>query len=168
MDTTDELDALFKEAIGTFEGLLERAHTEQPPERPFACKAGCTSCCYQPEITITAIEVFRLAKFIGAQFSDDQIADLIKTLPETLKLPLVPLDPTSWSQTVCPLLRDGVCSVYDARPLVCRGGNSYDDFDCEMAREQNRQHMIIRNYALQERAARLTIEVLQIGMASAG
>ena len=98
MDTTDELDALFKEAIGTFEGLLERAHTEQPPERPFACKAGCTSCCYQPEITITAIEVFRLAKFIGAQFSDDQIADLIKTLPETLKLPLVPLDPTSWSQ----------------------------------------------------------------------
>ena len=166
MDHADELAQLGQEAVGAFDSLLERAQAEHPPERPLACRAGCSHCCYQPEISVTAIEVFRIADFVIEQFSDKEVENLVNTLSDGAK-PSPPPDPASWSLIACPLLRDGACSVYAVRPLVCRGANSYEVSDCERAREQNRRHPTIRNYGPQERAALLTIEALRQGMADA-
>ncbi len=168
MTSTDELTALSEQAIDAFNGLLERAHAEQPPERTLACRDGCSHCCYQPEITVTAIEIFRVAGFILSQFSQKEVEILTKALVKNTASSSPSADPASWTLAACPLLQDGVCSVYTVRPLVCRGANSYDVSDCERARQQNRQQPTIHIYSPQEQAADLTIGALQQGIVSAG
>jgi len=163
MDMIDELGALGEEAVAAFDDLLRRALIEQPLKQPLACRAGCAHCCHQPEITVTAIELFRVADFITAQFAPEQIASLLTVPPS-------PISDTqaSWVLKVCPLLREGACSVYTARPLVCRSINSYDVSDCERARRQNRQQPTIRTYGPQERAGYLTLEMVQQGISATG
>lgn len=168
MNTTEEFTALGEEAVDAFDSLLKRAQAEQPPEHPPACRVGCSHCCYQPEITVTAIEVFRVADFILSEFSPGEIDILTQSLTGHAESPSPSPEPVSWTLVACPLLRDSTCSVYAARPLVCRGANSYDISDCERARAQNRQYPTIHNYGPQEQIANLTIEALQQGIASAG
>ena len=163
MDMIDELGSLGEEAVAAFDELLKRALIEQPLEHQLACRSGCVHCCYQPEITVTAIELFRVADFITVQFAPEQIASLLTAFPRP-----VSDTQTSWVLKVCPLLREGACSVYTARPLVCRSINSYDVSDCERARQQNRQQPTIRIYGPQERAGYLTIEMLQQGISATG
>jgi len=166
MDGMDELSALAHEAVEAFEALLKRGQVEQPPEQPLACRAGCAHCCYQPEVTVTAIELFRVADYVVAHFSPDQIATLTSGATAKPVLPTASSD--TWVLRACPLLVDGACSVYEARPLVCRSINSYAVSDCERARRQNRQQPTIRTYGPQERAGYLTLDMLQQGIAATG
>jgi len=168
MNSVDELAALSEEAIETFVGLLERARADQPPEHVVVCRAGCPHCCYQPEITVTAIEVFRVADFIFSHFTDDEVEHLLETLPPKATTAQATLESSTWSLKACPLLRDGSCSVYAARPLLCHGGNSYDASDCERARTNNHRVASIWNYGLQERAGYLTQAALRQGITDAG
>jgi len=163
MTDTDELTALGEAAIEAFDGLLHQAKAEQPPAHPLACDKGCADCCHQPEVTVTAIEIFRIADYIRLHFT----AEKIKSLAQIPASKLNP-DRTFWILTACPLLIDGACSVYPVRGLVCRSANAYDASDCKRARQQNRHQAIIENYGPQERAAFLTLEALQQGIAAAG
>jgi len=166
MDTTDELTGLGQDAVEAFDGLLKRALIEQALEQPLACKAGCAHCCHQPEITVTAIELFRVSDFIMAHYTDAQNADLIPHLASDAASALAAGQ--SWTLRACRLLIDGACSVYEARPLVCRSINAYDVSECETARSQNREQPIIRTYGPQERAGYLTIQMLQKGISATG
>jgi len=168
METTEDLIALGKEATNAFDMLLERAQSEQPPEHTLACRHGCSHCCYQPEVTVTAIEIFRVSAFITSHCSAEEITALISILPEPTHSPKPSSAPTPWVLIACPLLIDGACSVYDARPLVCRGANSYNVRDCQRAREQNRRQPTIHNYRPQEKAAHLTVDMLRQGIADTG
>ena len=166
MDSIDELTGLAQDAVAAFDELLQRALIAQPLAHSLACRSGCAHCCYQPEITVTAIELFCVADFVTAQFTPEQITLLMVAPPS-------PVGPSTdaaapWVLVACPLLREGACSVYEARPLVCRSINSYAVSDCERARRQNRQQQTIRTYGPQERAAYLTLDMLQQGIAASG
>jgi len=70
------------------------------------CKAGCSKCC------MTDISVFEIEA--------DRIIDYVNSLEETAKTALQ----AKWKEPVekgaCTFLYEGQCSIYEARPLICR------------------------------------------------
>jgi len=72
------------------------------------CRRGCAFCCYV-DVVVTPLEAIRLAR--GGP----------PRAPAVVSRPRSP----------CPLLADGVCSVYAARPLACRAIFSTDVGQCE-------------------------------------
>lgn len=65
------------------------------------CAKGCNHCCTYP-VTVSEIEIQNIENSTG-----------IKRKPIILKQERSKFTP-------CPFLKDGACSIYDARPFVCR------------------------------------------------
>ncbi len=72
------------------------------------CRRGCAFCCYV-DVVVTPLEAIRLAR------------------RGTVRAPAAVAGP----RQPCPLLEDGACSVYAARPLACRAIFSTDAGQCE-------------------------------------
>ena len=89
-----------------------------------ACRAGCGTCCHVP-VGVQAHEVLLAAEFIQtrfpaaeleaviARFADHRAAFAGRTLNERAAI-----------RTPCAVLRDGSCSIYEARPEACRSHHS--------------------------------------------
>ncbi len=107
------------------EGLLTRA-----PAGSVACKAGCDHCCYQP-VGVTAPEALAIFDHLKQTRSVEALAQLTahvaKRHEQTRDLSAA--ERFSPEQP-CPFLESGHCSVYEVRPLACRGMNSLDADDC--------------------------------------
>ena len=95
-------------------GLFDRT-VPAAAKAMIACTRGCSHCCQQL-VTLTAAEAFTVAAQIRnrPQAVNAVAAADAKTrglsLEQRLKV-------HEW----CPLLEDGLCSVYEARPLGCHG-----------------------------------------------
>jgi hypothetical protein len=97
-----------------------------PPERAIACAAGCAWCCHQA-VPVSAAEAAALVAHLRGRRSPDQLAALAtrageraakrRSLPAAERVP-------------CVLLDGDRCSAYDARPLHCRGYNSFSIDAC--------------------------------------
>ncbi len=107
------------------EGLLARA-----PRGAVACKAGCDHCCYQ-SVGVTAPEALAILDHLGRTRTSEELsalrAHVAKRHDETRGLSATerfsPEHP-------CPFLVSASCSIYEARPLSCRGMNSLDASEC--------------------------------------
>ena len=101
---------------------------------PLHCKAGCHYCCCKPGVLLSIPELLRILARIHSTFSK---ADVL-ALGERAKRYGEQVAGRNFNDLVdesvpCPLLVDGLCSVYDVRPLVCRGYNSTDVDACKKA-----------------------------------
>lgn len=82
-----------------------------------ACHKGCHHCCYHP-ITVSLLEAVTLYRWLqengiwnSVRTKMQEMADQTRGLSfEVWMLSLIP----------CPLLQDGVCRAYEARPFACR------------------------------------------------
>jgi hypothetical protein len=108
----------------------ERPAVEGRRQPEFACKSGCSWCCRQM-VSLAPAEAATIARFVRNTFKPAQIA----ALRERLKA----LDEKSrglgvWGRAKlkepCAFLVDGACSIYEARPLRCRGLYSRDAEHC--------------------------------------
>jgi Fe-S-cluster containining protein len=113
---------------------LEIVNNEYSP--PLNCKEGCSYCCCKPGVLTSIPEFLRILKYIKSTFS----ADAISTLNEHARQYAAQMEGRSFNDLVdesvpCPLLVDGRCSVYEFRPLVCRGYNSTNVNACRRAHE---------------------------------
>lgn len=106
------------------------------------CKAGCCFCCYY-QVDISIPETLVIAGFIKESWSADEIETLINRLVETReKLKQFADDDNhlrrTYAKIPCPLLQvdKGLCSVYDMRPITCRGHFSADVGKCESSLER--------------------------------
>lgn len=86
--------------------LYEATLEANPPAASLACRKGCNWCCYST-VAATAPEI--LLVWSAANDHAPTAADAAAGA----KLP-------------CMMLRDGVCSIYLSRPLMCRVANSLD------------------------------------------
>ena len=84
-----------------------------------ACKKGCSNCCYHP-VLITVLEGLLIHRWLVAHGRwSKQIQTLLANHAEKTKD--LPFELWFLSMTACPLLdKEGRCSVYEARPEVCR------------------------------------------------
>jgi Fe-S-cluster containining protein len=107
-------------------------------EAPIACGRGCAHCCYIPWVDASPAEVLFVAKAISPA-ERRQVAEAVAAKSERVRGKS--LQERAGIITACPLLKDGACSVYAARPLACRTLVSTDSGTCrraymELSREQ--------------------------------
>ena len=89
-----------------------------------ACRPGCDFCCRVP-MGVQAHEVFLVAEYIRAHFSPEEQAGVVaRTAAHRERV--AALQPSDYGQLfeACALLKDGRCTVYKARPEVCRAHHS--------------------------------------------
>lgn len=88
--------------------------------RPVHCKKGCNYCCHQA-VFANSYELHYLGNYIKRQFDFSDILR-IKEQADSKNKTTSTLDEKSVLnyKSPCPLLKDGSCSVYAARPMACR------------------------------------------------
>lgn len=123
------VDAVLSIAFDSFDGNVEIQAEGQPA---IACHKGCATCCTL-RVTATAPEVLLIARYIKAtahllaQADIDltrRVADadaVTRGLSEAERVKL---------RRRCAYIQNGVCVIYQVRPLACRGHASYDKKAC--------------------------------------
>lgn len=96
-----------------------------------ACRAGCSWCCsLVAESSVP--EVLAIARYLRETLDADQLAVCLSEIERVLE------ERRSGRRPQCPLLKDGLCTVYPIRPLTCRAWNSYDADACRTYAETGR------------------------------
>lgn len=126
-----------EKTVAKLESLADQEIDKVSERQPVACCAGCWFCCTQ-RVQASVPEILRVATYIQENWTPDQIGELMTRI-ESYRSKLAARETNSAIRTfrqVCPLLLDQKCSVWSARPLVCRGYGSFNASDCE-ARMKN-------------------------------
>lgn len=115
------------EAAGLAQALAERSLRAHPSGAAIACAKGCNYCCHG-FVGVLPPEAFRIAEIV----SGGRPAGIDARTVRARAAPLIGLTPAAriGRKLPCPLLADGMCSVYAARPLVCRQTTSLSLPDC--------------------------------------
>jgi hypothetical protein len=101
------------------------------PERPPACRPGCAHCCYQA-VGVSAPEVFAIYDHLRATRPPDELESAVRRIREAddRTRGMTSADRLS-PDLPCPFLDEERCTIYEVRPLACRGTNSLDAAACE-------------------------------------
>lgn len=95
-----------------------------------ACRAGCDTCCHE-RVAVQAHEVLIVAQHVQATFAPSELEALIARCAEHRRqFESRDVESTEPPRTPCVLLREGNCSVYEARPEACRAHHSFDAEAC--------------------------------------
>lgn len=129
---------------------------------PLACKRGCIHCCHN-QVSLTAPEALFLGFHLLETRSPQQLQEL-----ELRALALVERMRGKSRQEIgmerhlypCLFLEQGNCSIYPARPLVCRGWNSVSEAMCLESNQSGDALAPIENHAI----VRLLAESIQLGL----
>ena len=93
-----------------------------PSKAQHACAPGCSFCCYLP-VDVLAPEAFRIAAHVQQRHTPAGLATLVYQLGVQNQL--------GPGIRPCVFLTQGRCSIYEVRPMVCRGYNSLSRERCE-------------------------------------
>lgn len=124
---------MMTQAVGLAEGILATARIVESPSQEKACRSGCSFCCYL-QVDLSVPEVLRIASYLRESLSPQDLQSLRDRLScvQQQIAGMTSIERLE-AKVPCPLLKDGKCSVYEARPLVCRGYSSYDWVSCAYA-----------------------------------
>jgi len=101
---------------------------------PLHCKKACSFCCRKPGVLISVPELVRILRYVSEEFDDEAVSALReRSSTYAAQVASQDLHRPSDTSVPCPLLAHDLCSVYDARPLVCRGYNSTSVEACKRA-----------------------------------
>jgi Fe-S-cluster containining protein len=113
---------------------LARDAADKVPESGIPdCRAGCAWCCHF-HVAATPAEVLLIVDGLRRTLEADELAALrgrVAAADDRVR----GLDSRERrrARIACPLLVNGMCSVYADRPLACRGYNSLDVASCQQA-----------------------------------
>jgi Fe-S-cluster containining protein len=100
--------------IGSLSGMAQKHGN------PVHCKKGCAWCCHQA-VFASSHELHYLGNFIKGRFSDEEIALLRERAKAKNKTTsILKKEALLNYKSPCPLLKNGACSAYEARPMACR------------------------------------------------
>jgi len=87
---------------------------------PVDCKKGCFYCCHQA-VFANSYELHYLGNFINNTFyTTEKDAVIKRAVEKNDKTKKMNDDEVLHYKSPCPLLVDGACSAYNARPMACR------------------------------------------------
>jgi Fe-S-cluster containining protein len=105
---------------------LTAAIESLPSRAQHACAPGCDFCCYLP-VDVLAPEAFRIAAHLEQTRSPEELATLVYQLGAQGQ--------HDFGVRPCVFLANGRCSIYEVRPMVCRGYNSLSKERCKAYRD---------------------------------
>jgi hypothetical protein len=128
--TLEKAVELGRSAMAGTSKIAEGALRLSPDHAP-ACQPGCSHCCYQA-VGVTAPEVFAIYDQLRRTCAPAELDAVVRRIRDaddetrgmTSAQRLSPDLP-------CPFLNGEQCSIYEVRPLACRGKNSLDAGACE-------------------------------------
>jgi len=94
LDTYETSDQLVAEQISRTKNIV--------------CRSGCSSCCLNPTIPFTEIELRGVSWYASEKVVEPE-RTVLKTRLENYQL-----------TTECPFLIENKCSIYPVRPIICR------------------------------------------------
>ncbi len=107
------------------DGLLGRA-----PAGAVACKAGCDHCCHQ-SVGVTPPEALAIWRHLTETLSPAELTEVAAHVAAVhARTTGLSSDDRYSPDHPCAFLRAGQCSIYDVRPLACRGMNAFDAGVC--------------------------------------
>jgi len=111
------IESLYTEIDGLNDSIVALAERQNIK---VACFKGCHWCCHQA-VFANSYELHFLSEKIKENFSSEELADVIaKTDAKRAITSELSEDEVLRFKAPCPLLRDGSCSAYAARPMACR------------------------------------------------
>ena len=112
---------------------LRQLPDEQREKMMPRCSEGCSYCCYQ-WVSLSALEVFAIAHYVREHLSGSEVDALVAEL-RAYKDEFLRQEAGKIFSLKCPLLVNDLCSVYESRPLICRGVASLDVEQCRLGKE---------------------------------
>jgi Fe-S-cluster containining protein len=119
-------------ALDLAERLISRQEAARSLPKPIVCGPGCPFCCAN-QVELLPPEALVLGDYVARHFSAAELEGLRVGIARNLELragktrdELAPLRP----DLLCPLLREGSCAAYPARPLLCRAHHSLQAEKC--------------------------------------
>ena len=155
-----------RNAFEWLDRLTADFHADCTPR--LACKEGCSYCCSVP-VDVSAPEVFAIVELLEAVKSRDDLDALRRRIDDYLERHAgMSLEERRGARVACPLLEDNRCSIYRARPLSCRGWNSYDVEKCRRDYEAPMKAGGVEVFAPQFKAAQAVKKGLRAALEAAG
>jgi Fe-S-cluster containining protein len=111
---------------------LARFDGENDLPRPISCIEGCDHCCFS-QVELTPPEALVIGQAVERRFSPEEKDLLLERISQALAAKAGKSKQeiaASRRELPCPLLQEGKCLVYRARPLVCRGMHSLEAAKC--------------------------------------
>lgn len=106
--------------------LLGRA-----PEGALACRQGCSHCCHQ-RVGVTVPEALAIFATLVETRPRAELRELQERVERAyLSTRGLSRDERNSPAHACPLLENDLCSIYEVRPLSCRGVHSLDEQACK-------------------------------------
>ena len=131
----------------TDDAIQKFVSRESLPE-PLDCKPGCHFCCYNLP-AITPPEALLMGHYVEQTFSDQKKEELADSIDKILKHidGLSPYEVIMMRHELpCIFLENGMCSVYQVRPVVCRTCTSTSAEHCKMIFESQNHMARLRCY----------------------
>ncbi len=109
---------------------IRQVHAASHDGHRVACRSGCTYCCKYP-VAASAPEVLAIAAFVRERFDEERQAALDARVEANISATQgMDMEHRDRVRLDCPYLEAGKCSVYEVRPIACRGVSSYNVEDC--------------------------------------
>lgn len=119
--TNEKLFSVLAEMYAAIDALTDSLHEfARQQNQSIACKKGCEWCCYQPVFAMD-YELSYLKNYIENKLDpEDQTQIKKRATQKDEKLKPLKGDALLNAKHPCPLLKDGACMAYQARPMACR------------------------------------------------
>lgn len=128
---SDILNAL-NEMYKAIDNLISSVYAlAQQQKQKIDCKLGCEWCCHQPVFAMT-YELDYLQKYLCEYFDEETLSLISENAQKKQdKLKGLKDDELLNAKHPCPLLGEGACMAYEARPIACRIYLSTDVNTCK-------------------------------------
>ncbi|HYQ60387.1 MAG TPA: YkgJ family cysteine cluster protein [Desulfatiglandales bacterium] len=135
--------------LGQMDDAIERIVSLERLPEPIDCQPGCHYCCYNQPI-LTPLEALLIGRSVEETFTDRARSELFERMAGILEL----TRDKSRDEIMmmrhdlpCIFLKDGMCSIYEVRPAICRACSSTSAEHCATVFESRDARARLRCYA---------------------
>jgi len=123
--------SVVKQQYQAMDGLIDALSAQATRQQVnIDCRKGCDWCCHQPIYGISHEFVY-LWKHLQEKYSEEELKPILsQAFKNYQKRGRLKDQELLSSKAPCPLLKDGACMAYEARPMACRIYLSMSEKSC--------------------------------------
>ena len=107
-------------------------HIKSTTEENITCEKGCAYCCYT-KVELSAPEAFYIYSHLKSTLNKEQLNAIFESIKQISEVTsIIPTqEEHARLKLPCIFLHEGMCSIYDQRPFICREYHSVNMQSCE-------------------------------------